>query len=440
MPKVTKYLFLILPVIWMALVPTNIHTTWTIASTVEKLKLMQLAVDRFKQTYRRLPESSSEIRSFLLSMGIDFHPYDAFGMRIQYMPLSESEYFVKSFGSDQMINSPDGERDLTLVKMKALQRIPAGQTDLGDRLMHLFPGILLEGNRPPEKPYFARIVAEEITHTKKLIVRGIRDGNFIISSFHDSVEEFLWLGDGKTIVFSANGSSRYQDGIYIWDIESNSTSNILGKLQDKYFPDGNGKFYFSLSKSRLKNNKVYFFAKPMMQAALDPAEFYTNPYFFELVLGEQSFTINNFKRPQSLFEFKVNPMDQIKVSPLALDIQKDWKTLKVAGDITETIQEWQSFCAKYASSPTFPYCLFWLSSLYADAATVLQENHPRESKIMINYAREAAQLLDQQVNAPEYLRSFGYHLMTESESPLPGYSVSLFQAPERTPRHRFLES
>ncbi len=230
MTHLLKYILLIFPIFWLALIPVKLDFSWSTASTLEKLKLMQLAIDKFRTQYHRFPESSSEIRSYILAQGITFTPYDYFGMRVQYMSLSNDEYFVKSFGPDQIINHPGGEKDLTIVKMKAQKRIPASQESKTNHLMKLFPAPLLVGNRPRNKNYYARIITENINHSRRLIVRGLTDNNFIITSFHDGVEEFLWLGDGHTIVFSANGSPRYQDGIYLWDITNNSTVNILSKV------------------------------------------------------------------------------------------------------------------------------------------------------------------------------------------------------------------
>ncbi|WP_457835994.1 hypothetical protein, partial [Staphylococcus aureus] len=53
-----------------------------------------------------------------------------------------------------------------------------------------------------------------------------KEGLFMVAP-HDAVEEFLWLPAGDRIVFTATGSNRYRDGLYLWDLRTDSVINLL---------------------------------------------------------------------------------------------------------------------------------------------------------------------------------------------------------------------
>lgn len=400
---------------WVVLIPTDLLTRWSNANTIEKLKLTQFAVNLFEKQFHRLPISLAEIRTFLLSQNIDFHPYDSYGRRLSYVPLSESEYFVKSFGEDAAANSIGTQKDLSIVHMESVKRIPASQNTKDRRLMHIFPAPLLVGNRPDSTPYFARIITNESTYNKRLIVRGMQDTNFIITAFHENVHEFLWLDKDSKIIFTANGSSRYRDGIYLWNIKTDKTENVLTEIQERFFPKSKS-FYTALSSVDIQQKKAYVFVQPKTNAALNPDNFYRRNKLFTIDYSRKKIKISRQKAPNSIFEFRVSPQDGMKVAPLALQEQKEWYQLATVGDLEKTLISWQNYCTKYSSSTLRPYCLWWLTSLYCDASKQLAELSPEKARVMQNYGLETARFLDEQIFAPEYLRAMGLYISHQLEN------------------------
>ena len=426
MLKIVSYIVFVLASTWMLLIPTNLQDRWRGAATVEKLKLTHLAINRYFSEFGRLPESIGEIRSYIHSLGISYHPYDAYGLRLSYLPLSRDEYYVKSFGKDEISNSFQGERDLSIVEIKALKRIPASQEALGSRLMQIFPAPLLLGNRPAGRPYFAQLILDTETYARRIIIRGIQDSNFIIPSAHDGVQEFLWLDDKKTIIFTASGSERYDDGIYIWDITTGQSKNILPEIQKNFFPK-TGKFYFALSRVDKETKEAYAFVQPMTKSYLNPDEFYRLSRLIKINYGHEDIRVAKYNAPNSIFEFRIHPQDGVKVAPLALEPQKEWSQLGTKGDMEDTIVKWQNYCSKYSETALQPYCLWWLTTLYCDAGKNLEKDFTRKAAIMRSYALETARFLDDQVLAPEYLRAMGnYLLLTLEDEQFPKYAISDF--------------
>ena len=321
---------------WMLLIPTNLQKRWASATTIEKIKLTQMAINKFSKSNHRLPSSLAELRTFVLMQGISYHPYDAYGRRLSYVPLSASEYYVKSFGHDATENSIGSERDLAIVDMRLLKRIPASQSAGQPRTMQIFPSPLLIGNRPDNRAYFARIITNESNYTKRLIVRGMQDVNFIISAFHENVHEFLWLDNQDQIIFTASGSQRYQDGIYLWNIRSDKTSNVLPLIKQNFFPNSDS-FYMAISKVDQATQKAYIFIHPKTNAALNPDNFYRLNKLFVIDYQSDQPTVSKLDAPTSLFEFHISPRDGMKVAPLALQAQKEWHQLQIKGELEPTI-------------------------------------------------------------------------------------------------------
>ncbi|WP_207912330.1 hypothetical protein [Pseudobacteriovorax antillogorgiicola] len=406
-----------LPLLWMFLIPVAVHSSWSRASTFEQLKLTEFAIVRYKSLYNRLPDSLAEVRAFLRSIDIDYSPYDNYGHRLQYVKLSANEFFIKSFGPNQRLDTQLIETDLTIAHMKAPNRQPLVLVGSDTGPLSLYPApALLGASTQASGDYYARLVVEQSSSSKRLIVLHKAQSSFVMASFHDSISEFFWLPDGRRIVFSATGSERYRDGIYIWNLENNETINLLDNIVEEHYPQKPKKFYIALSSVSLETGSIYVLLRPALTAELSPREFYHFENLIEINSKDDEFYFQQFDSGPDLFEFALSPSNQVTPGDEALPDQRNWASLPTSGSLENTIEQWQSHCAEYSESPTFPYCLWWLASLYNDAYRVLNQDAPDQAHTIRSFGIEVSRLLDEQIVAPEYLRAMGFYLKTQLEN------------------------
>ena len=91
-------------------------------------------------------------------------------------------------------------------------------------------------------------------------------------------------------------------------------------------------------------------------------------------------------------------------------LQKKWGLLKTAGPVGATLESWQEFCAEHGDQAIFPYCLWWLSSIYKDASELLTQSARQESEILRSLGAEISQALARYPLAPAHLKAMASHL------------------------------
>lgn len=404
----------LLPIIWMGLCLVA-----PFRDDLSKTSLRQSFewIEKFHQTYHRLPMHLSEVRAFAYSMEGSFVPYDNFAMRLHYLALTDQDYLVKSFGRDEQENVLMSAVDPALSTLPKAPLNSVMTVTFDQSIPQLYQPILLTGTESPQTGLIASLEVHNEFSTKQLLVRKLNDSGFFLASFHDQVEEFFWLPSGKDIVFTANGSHRYEDGIYFWNLETNSVRNILPDLVKQLWPSApeNQTYYISLSHISQINQLLYILMTPNNSDQLDPKIFYSFKKLLAIPIDEKfqhpaEASIISTDLSYSAFDYPIIQKRLLQPFDKAPNFQKEWLSLSLIGDPEYLIDQWQGFSSKQSGSPILAYSLWWLASIYNDTFRSLEVEGSSQSQVIRNYAIEITDALHDLPTTPSYLRAMANHL------------------------------
>ncbi len=411
-----RSLLLTIPTIWIV---STLFTKlsghpWT--SNGEAVTRVGEWIVRFQKDQNRLPESLAEVRLYAYSFGEKPDIHDSYGERFFYQPLTEVAFLVKSFGRDATENTVLRSHDESYSHGLAIPPQSVKGLTPNDSRLNFYQSSFLEGLQSPRGPLVASLQTRFHGHSKRLLIQSREDAQFFMSSVHDSIDEFIWMPGGYEIIFTAQGSQRYEDGIYYWNLRDNGVKNLLPMLKEKFFPKmkDEQKMLMSLSHVSEKPDFLYFFAFPAPESgSLDPMDFYRYNNFYALnPLNDYGPDRIAADRNFSIFEYSINPkaLIDLKAGGTLSKVQKDWLALSLSGDRQSVLEMWQTFCSTHSESPALPYALWWLASIYNDTYRDLLKEHAEKARTLRNFGLELADALSLIPSAPLYLREFAEHI------------------------------
>lgn len=407
------------PLAWVSAIPFTGISWQAEKTTMEQLASSQKLIELFIKEHGEAPNSLAEIRAFARIRGDLFSAYDAFSHRFEYLRLERTFYIFRSFGRDGRQNTLTTQRDPSIISLgKQVQPGLLYKYSLNPRL-DFFPAALLLGAQSPNRVWTARLYIDRVAGARRLVIRHRGSDSFFMIAPHDGVEEFLWLPSGYQLVFTATASSRYRDGVYLWNLMDDTLVNLLDVATDNVNISralGSENLILSLAGVCVEGPTVFGFLSQKAEAALDPSTFFAHDRLF-------AFRLPSGKTPISLDQPTITKLVENlpATEPLALDsaiekpsigipIQQQWLKLPLEGDIETVLNAWQEFSGKEATSPLFPYGLWFLSSLYGDAYQIVQPLSTAEADILRSYGAELARALVLLPLAPRYLRGMGSHI------------------------------
>ena len=428
-----------LPFAWIAATPRSRDNHRAIQTTNIQLTKTKRAIEIFRKQYNRLPNNIAEIRVFAKTLWENYSPYDGFGTRLHYIPLTESHYFIKSFGADSVEDTLSSAEDPSLLFLPKATKNPPMYQEPTESAMRLYPAMLLTGSKSKHSNFYARIFVDPLKNTRHLVVRNLNRERHIMMATHPGIEEFLWLPNGYEIIYTATGSSRYQDGIYLWNIFTNKTRNLLSDMNDKYtmMAGAENRYHLSLSAIREMGKHVYAFIHINDGNPLDPSIFYSTKCLFKIIFPPSSKGTFSFEYPvdisqQTLFTIQPQPGQDIEWPFSGTKSQILWSQLPITGELGEILEKWQNFSIEYPKSPMFPYSLWWLGSIYGEAYRTLQKTRQKDADTLRAYGIELSKALSHISTAPTYLRAMGDHIYQNLLSSRNlNYSIIEFEAPSK---------
>ena len=406
-----------IPIVWIALSFGASKGIFHWNRTRSILDESQLWIERFKGDYHRLPYNLAEVRALARVHKSQLTPYDSHGMRLQYLPFSEHDYLVKSFGSDEQENHLTTSVDPTFSTYSKKAETFVQPETLQQSIPQFYQPAFLDGSQSPESGLFASVEVHTQFKTRHLIVRSPKNSDFYMVAFHDMIEEFLWLPDGLGIIFTAFGSQRYEDGIFYWDLKDNTFHNLLPALRNQFWPNlvDDMKFYSSLSHVSQEPALIYLLLTPAESEDLDPKKFFSFKNLIALPLGEGLTGKMEGVRIQTelaftAFDYDFTQSRLLKTAELASPVQQEWLALSLEGDAEMIINQWQDFSSKNASNAMCVYGLWWLSSIYNDAYRQLSQQGSPEAHVIRNFGIEMTDALIGMPTTPRYLGAMGRYL------------------------------
>jgi hypothetical protein len=432
MPKVPFSVSWFIPIFWTTLSLSATHGFLQWNKTRTTLAEFQHWIERFEKDYHRLPLQLAEVRALAEAHDHPLAPYDNYGMRLQYLPLTETDYLIKSFGRDEQENRPQTTVDPTIstISKKAETFIQA--EGLQESVPQFYQPAFLEGTQSPETGLIASVVIQPQFHLRQLLIRSPKNADFYMVAFHDMVEEFLWLPSGMELVFSAFGSQRYEDGIFYWNLKDNSIHNMLPDIKKQFWKDlpEDWLFYGSLSHISHDPGLIYLLLAPAGSEELNPKEFYSFKNLLAIPINEALATKVEAQRIQTdlaftAFDYDLTQDRLLKTAEMASPVQQEWLALSLEGDTEELISSWQDFSSNHPASPMCVYGLWWLSSVYNDAFQQLSARGSAEAQVIRGFGIEMTEALIGMPTAPRYLRAMGRFLKKHLlQSKAADYSVT----------------
>jgi hypothetical protein len=406
-----------LSAIWVAAGPTY-TSPWNAKArskvTIDKLNKVLMA---FKETHNDIPQDLNELRAFADSSGKSFNPYDNYGQKVEYLRLDQKHYMLRSFGADGVQNTEDRQTDIGVASWGGSPKDGLYYEYLSALDPEPFPVALLDGQLSPDRTHMARLFVDSTNMTRHLVVKKMTPNGIFMVSEHKFVEEFLWLPSGHHIIYTATGSTRHRDGIYIWNLKTDRTANLTELILQGSSLEVTGsdkRLWINLVGIHKKESTVFAFIMRRHDGPLDPDLFYSKANLF----GFQITDLNPIKiklMGRQAFETVVSvPLHKRTLDP-KLHIagtsssltQKLWLDLPTSGELEKVVGKWQSFSDKSVNSPVFPYTLWYLTGLYSEGYSILTSHKNADAEVIRAFGTELSGLLLKYAPAPTYLRSFG---------------------------------
>lgn len=433
--------------LWVFLTPSepnsfgNSHITNTL-----RLSANRKIIKEFTQEFHMSPLKLRELQIF----GIDRYSYlhDQYGERFDYIPLSENDWLLRSFGQDRIQNTL-----LTVYDQYTSSWVGEQATGVNygyPRPPHLYPAALLEGYYSPDGKLIAKLFKHEYLKQNTLVVYEVSGKPFVNVAFHDQVEEFYWLPDSKQIVFTASGSARYKDGAYLWNLQTNTADQILGAESILPWEGHQGEthhWYLSLGGIDITTGQLYLYIVPRSQNILNFGELFSPESLFVYDLNEAR-PVEAENLDEVLEAFQKDPLKgltEIKDCAQGNSLQQDWCQLQHHGFFEDVLLNWQTYTASSARSQMFAYSLWVLSIFYLDVLSLWDEKASNQAQsepdptrdILATYGAEIAQTLRLQNMSPLWIQamaeSFWDKLIVGKALPAPISSINLDRELESKP-------
>ena len=404
----------VLSMFWIVLSPPMRSPWQGLKQTEQALGKADALLSDYIKTYGEVPSNLAQLKAYSAVKKMNLSTFDRYGHRFDYVRLGSKNYLLRSFlrnGSQTTIFDPP---DLLKGRLPNLPKTGYRHSyDQAPRL-RLYPaGLLLGADSPQSTSRHARLFVDEVTGQKRLVVSMRNYRNHLMIAAHDRIDEFFWLPGGDQIVFSATGSNRHRDGIFLWDLRSDIETNLINKLDKRIIdPTASGlRLRIALSTIVAPGPELYAFIEPILanQPLLPAAQFFGPKNLYGFRLAGNATTI---LEPQEIkLSTWISPLLKTGGDPLTLEgtsvkrgsiSQRKWINLPVSQSTNSLLLAWQHYTEKEAKQTILPYAVWYLSMFYGIVAGDEGDRATRE--VLRTYGAELASSLIELSTAPSYVR------------------------------------
>lgn len=432
-----------MPLAWVALTPP-ISPAWKpAAATRHKLAQSHKALQTYVEKFQRTPADLNVIRAFARSEALPFNAFDGFGQRLDYLRLDDTHYLFRSFGEDGEQNTISSTPDMGVVRWGEMPEAGLTYKYSAAVAPDLFPAVLLDGADSPDHRWLARLFVDQDGKSRQLLVRHRQKSGVYMVARHEGIEQFLWLPDSKRIVYTAAGSSRFRDGLYVWNLTDDSVENLVDYAGQSLpiSPSAKGlNLWFMLSGVTKQDGQalVYSYFWPRHDGGLNPVEFFGKGQVLIFAVPDKAggkpklapmdAAPASFDKPPYLEVLK--PTDHVEGTG-GLASQQQWLKLETGGELEKVLLGWHQFSEQQSQSALFPYSLWVLAALYGQSSTLMAGKGSADAEVLRTFGTEIARALINDDTAPTVLKGmaiYAYESLMEGE-PLPYRFGKLIPAP-----------
>jgi len=415
-----------LPLAWVSAIPAENRAADPELETRKRLLQSERLIQLYMKEFDEAPSSLADLKIFAHGTSRPFDSHDGFGDRFDYLRLDAQHYILRSYGKDGVQNTLMSQADEAVFKSGKLPQQGLTYTYSRRIAPHWYPAILLLGSDSPNHVWFSRLFVDAAAGTRRLLVRHHERKDLHMFAPHDAVEEFLWMPNGYQIVFTASGSARYRDGIFLWNLLDDSSINLIELVQKEYesrqaaivsASDRGDELAFALAGIFLGHPQdspvAMAYIAQRAGGTIDPHQFFNKESLVLIKIPEG-------KAPPALLAISEREKEGLG-TPISHDLNLDlnigdreagsksqqvWLKLPLSGGHEQMLEQWQDFVEKQAGSPLFPYGLWYLSSLYAEvnAHAALKAPEDPSVEVLRGFGVELAKAMAQLPLAPTYIR------------------------------------
>lgn len=400
---------------------------WNEYITSSNLKSLSFHIENFYWKNKRIPDGLLELRTYLKLKNINIPPYDSLGNRLIYLRLTEKYYILKSIFKDERIDSLFYSDDLAVYKLPEPISL---KFNYDDNHAPYYPHLNLIAGSSSNGKYTANLMIDTQRNKRKILVRKNNNQKFLMVSYHDKVDEFLWIPNTLKLVYTVSADEFNSSKMFLWNLYTGEFKEISSSNSIDTLSSSKPKLHIfqSLYKIDPKKKKLFFFKKWSVNNKIDPVEFFSKNNLFEVQFKNnyQDFDIVDGDLPLS-FGYGYQPINSgvellnSTPNPLVLD----WIELPSIGEASEIIEKWQKFSIKYNNSPFYPYSLWSLGGIYGEAFILYQLKEHPDANLLRKYGMEISRALTNLQTAPDYLKAFArFNYSALSSSKPLTYNVS----------------
>ncbi len=436
------FIFWLMPLAWVALTPPITPAYKPAAATRHKLAQSHKTLQTYVEKFQKTPADLNVIRAFAASEHLPFSAFDGFGQRLDYLRLDEAHYLFRSFGEDGEQNTTSSAPDMGVVRWGEMPetgltyKYPAAPTP------DVYPAVLLDGADSPDHQWMARLFVDSDGKSRQLLVRHRTKSGFMVAR-HDGIEQFLWLPDGRRVVYSASGSSRFRDGLYIWNLADDSVVNLIDYAGQSLplSPSAKGlNLWFMLSGIAKQDGEsvIYSYFWPRHDGGLNPVEFFGKSQVLAFAVPDKPSALPRlipqtalpatFDKPPYTETLKLS--DHLEGAG-GIKSQQEWVKLDVDGELEQVLLAWHQFSEQRSQSALFPYSLWVLAALYGQSSQLMASKGSPDAEVLQTFGTEIARALINDDTAPTVLKGmalYAYESLMEGEA-LPYRFAKLLPAP-----------
>jgi hypothetical protein len=398
---------------WIVLIELSIVVNDPGYATAGVVRSNDRLIQNYVRAWGEVPQTLNDIRLFAIQTGKHFSSFDAWGERFEYLRLGKVNYTIRSFGADGVQNRPSTPVDPGSFRWGLMADQGLRYNDQ-DGSMHARPSVVLfAGADDSQGRWHAKLFVDPVSGSRRLLVKNREQENLFMLAPHDGVEEFLWIPGEEKIAFTASQSSRYSDGVFIWDLKTDEAFNLFaldGDMSDLDPGNKQKRLYVAISSVRMAHPPgLEVFAMPSSEILIDPEKFIhpKNLHVFEL--GEKIKHIlpapDSFNKT-SLFNLEFLGMTTVASGGKGNGLQRAWLKLPMGGDWEKAVMSWQEFATAHGKTQLAPYAVWGLAMFYGEAAREAGLSS-KSGQIFNSYSIELGTALSQMPIAPGYVRAIG---------------------------------
>ena len=373
--------------------------------TQKRLNEHTNSITDFHSFFKRLPNNLAELRAFAVASEKNYSTYDGWNNRFVYQKLSESIYTIQAF--HESYNRP-------LATSSNFEPLPKGipiDNVSKSTVSRLYPALFVSGLASGSGKLIARLYINHEKRKKRLVVRSRVNEDIIYTAFHDQVDEFLWVQDQPIILYSTAKSESYKQGLYLWNLKTGQTFDLLPAIQKKNPRLNQEMIHLALSSifNQKDSTNIYLFAHEMTGYGISPMKLFSEKNHFKLSISDLDHTENlgiesHIQLSQDLIKLsQASEEEKSYIRSGGYPEQESWDQLSTAGSIDEIIDQWQRYTIKHTESPMTPYSLMWISIFYAQASQETTDMSETDAFILKSLGIELSGTLEHHVMTPSYL-------------------------------------